>query len=120
MILRQVAVLESHGRRWARPPSLPRLDRERRQRTGPKGEPLYTPAVQFTSRARGDRFSGDVLATLEAAGIDAFDANEGGGRWPWSTTRSASRPRATACCRCTRKPAAALTHRAGGHGDRAG
>ena len=64
--LRGVLVFEAHGKRWATPPGIPVLDRERRQIITPQGKPDYKACVTFHTKEIGALFSQKVLEALSA------------------------------------------------------
>jgi hypothetical protein len=52
---------------WAAMPSKAQLDRERRQKVGADGKPLFAPVCEWRTRALGDRFSAAVVDLVRAA-----------------------------------------------------
>jgi hypothetical protein len=68
LIVAEVAVHNSNGRRWASMPSRPLLladgTHKRDERTG---KPAYVPLLSWADRETGDSFSEGVIAAIEAA-----------------------------------------------------
>jgi hypothetical protein len=68
--MHDVAIHESHGKRWASPPARPRLDSSGRQQVGENGKSLWQPIIEFDSRAVRDQWSDGVIGAL----VQAFPA----------------------------------------------
>jgi len=64
MIIRDVSIHESHGKRWAATPSKPLIDSERRQ-VIKAGKPAYVPVVEFVDADTRRRWSDQVLAAVD-------------------------------------------------------
>jgi hypothetical protein len=63
--IREIMILKSNGKRWAAMPSLPRLDKDKKQMIGENGKPLYNFILEWRDRSMGDRFSQAVLDALD-------------------------------------------------------
>jgi hypothetical protein len=75
--LHDLAIFVGDRGPWASLPEKPVLDRERRQKIGPDGKPIFTPVGDWRSRELSNRFSDAVLALIRAERPGALD--EGGG-----------------------------------------
>jgi DNA-binding cell septation regulator SpoVG len=51
MVIHDVMVLESNGKRWVNLPSKPQLDKDKNPRKDEAGKPIYTPIVSIPDRA---------------------------------------------------------------------
>ena len=65
MIISDVAVHCSHGRRWAQPPAKAQLDKDGIAKRDEKGKVAYVPVIEWTDRDASDRFSEAVIAAVE-------------------------------------------------------
>lgn len=65
LIMNDVAVHCSHGKRWAQLPSKPLLDREGNPKREASGKLTYVPILEWTDREASDRFSEAVIAAVE-------------------------------------------------------
>jgi hypothetical protein len=66
LILHDVMLLESNGKRWVNLPSKQQLDASKNPRRGDNGKPLYTPVVSIPDRARRDLFNVQALEAIDA------------------------------------------------------
>jgi hypothetical protein len=71
-----VAVFESHGKRWCGLPGRPQLDKDGAVRRDERGKAQYTPVIQFLDRDTSDAFSERVIEALHEAYPHAFDELE--------------------------------------------
>ena len=55
-----------NGRCWASFPSKPVLAPDGTVKKGDNGKPMYTPIIEWDSKAAADRFSASVIGALEA------------------------------------------------------
>ena len=65
LIMSDVAVHCSHGRRWAQAPAKPQLDRDGIAKRDPTGKVAYVPVIEWADREAADRFSEAVIAAVE-------------------------------------------------------
>jgi hypothetical protein len=77
LVLCDITVHESHGKRWVAPAGIPVLDADRRRRQRPDGRGGYRPSARFAHSDARERFKMAVLAALEDAGVGPFDEPEG-------------------------------------------
>jgi len=77
MILHDVALLETHGRFWATPPSKPSLNRGGVHMRDAAGKGQYTPVISFNTKDRRDAFSAMVIAALREQRPEAFQQSGG-------------------------------------------
>ena len=67
LIMRDVAVHCSHGKRWASPPSKPILGTDGMQKKDEKtGKAAFVPIIEWADRETSDSFSEGVIAAVEA------------------------------------------------------
>jgi hypothetical protein len=71
VIFHDVGLYQKDGERWALPPSKPILGRDGTQ-IKRAGKPAYQPVVSFVSKEARDRFSGAIVAAVEASHPEAF------------------------------------------------
>jgi hypothetical protein len=64
MVLKDVAVHQKNGSRWAQPPAKPQLNRDGAVIRNEAGKIQYMPIVEFGSRASRDEFSQAVVRAL--------------------------------------------------------
>jgi hypothetical protein len=74
LILRDVAVHEKDGRRWAQLPSRPQL-KDGKAITDAAGKVQYFPTASFESREVADAFSAAVIAAVLKREPNAFTAD---------------------------------------------
>jgi hypothetical protein len=76
MIVHDVAVHNSGGRRWAQLPAKPQVDASGVAKRDDRGKILYTPLVEWADRETADRFSESVISAVEELnpGATAADA----------------------------------------------
>ena len=65
LIISDVAVHCSHGKRWAQLPSKPQLDRDGNPKRNEAGKIAYVPILEWTDRDAADRFSEAVIGAVE-------------------------------------------------------
>jgi hypothetical protein len=65
LVIRDVMIHESHGKRWAAMPSKPLLDEQKRQKTDAAGKAQYAFILEWRSRDLSDGFSRAVIAALD-------------------------------------------------------
>lgn len=83
LLVRDVAVHEKAGRRWAQLPAKPQI-RDGAAVVGPDGRVTYFPMLEFDSRPRRDAFSNAVCVAILARDPKAF---AGGAERPQSSQR---------------------------------
>ena len=71
VIFHDVGIYGKDGTRWASPPSKPMLGRDGAQ-IKRDGKPRWTPVVSFAAKEVRDKFSGAIIAAIEAAHPEAF------------------------------------------------
>lgn len=64
LILRDVTVHASHGRRWASPPSKPMIQ-DGRAMMDDRGKIKYSPVIEWADKDARDAFSEGVLEAIE-------------------------------------------------------
>lgn len=74
LIISDVALHASHGKRWAQPPSKPQIDRDGNTKRDEKGKVAYVPVVELASREAYDLFSEAVIAAVEREHPGATDS----------------------------------------------
>jgi len=67
LVIKDVTVHASHGKRWASLPSKPLVDKDGNAQRGQDGKIRYVPMLEWPSRDVSDRFSEAVVAAIEAA-----------------------------------------------------
>ena len=67
LVLKDVAVLTAHGRRWARLPDKPLMDGQNRHRRDARGKAEYATMAEWVNRDSEDRFAANVLAAIDRA-----------------------------------------------------
>src|SRR3954470_2718227 len=65
LVINDVPVLASNGRRWASLPGRPVLAQDGQPKRDERGKPVYAPFAEWTDRASRDRFSDGVIAAVE-------------------------------------------------------
>ncbi|MCX7178014.1 MAG: hypothetical protein NTX56_04325 [Proteobacteria bacterium] len=65
LIISDVAVHCSNGRKWAQPPSKPVLNSEGVAVKDDRGKMKYIPMIEWADRDAADRFSEGVIAAVE-------------------------------------------------------
>lgn len=65
MIINDVAVHCSHGRRWAQLPAKPLVLSDGQVKRDQNGKMTYVPLVEWTDREASDRFSEAVISAVE-------------------------------------------------------
>ncbi len=65
LIIKDVTVHASHGKRWAGLPGKPLIDAEGKAKRGQNGKPTYVPVMEWASKDAADRFSEAVIAAVE-------------------------------------------------------
>lgn len=75
LIISDIAVHCSHGKRWAQLPSKPQIDREGLPKRDERGKILYVPILEWTDRLASDRFSQAVIAAIERENPGATEAD---------------------------------------------
>ena len=65
LIIGDVAVHCSNGKRWAQLPSKPQIDRDGHAMKDDRGKVKYVPMLEWTDKATADRFSEAVVAAVE-------------------------------------------------------
>jgi hypothetical protein len=66
MVIHDVMLLESNGKRWVNLPSKPQLDKDKNPRMGDNGKPLYTPIISIPDRDRRELFNNTALNAIDA------------------------------------------------------
>ena len=67
LILRDVMVHASNGKRWVSMPSKPQIGQDGLQKKDPTtGKPMYTPILEWADRETADSFSEGVIQAVEA------------------------------------------------------
>jgi hypothetical protein len=77
LVIYEIPVLTSHGKRWASLPSKPVLDRDGKH-VETNGKKQYVPILEWRSRELSDAFSTRIVELVRATHPDAFDGGEGG------------------------------------------
>jgi hypothetical protein len=67
LIIHDVPVLTSNGKRWASLPSKPMVDRDGSAMLDAKGKQRYVPVLEWDTREASDRFSATVVAAVRLA-----------------------------------------------------
>lgn len=67
LVINDVTVMASHGRRWAGMPGKPQINRDGVVLRDDKGKIKYSPVVEWLDKASADSFSEGVIAAVEAA-----------------------------------------------------
>lgn len=67
LVINDVTILASHGRRWAGMPGKPQINRDGVVLKDDKGKVRYSPVVEWADKASADAFSESVIAAVEAA-----------------------------------------------------
>ena len=65
LVIRDVTVHTSNGKRWASLPSKPITNADGTPKMGDNGKPIYVPIVEWANRDSSDRFSEAVVAAVE-------------------------------------------------------
>jgi len=65
MVMRDVAVHCSSGKRWAQAPSKPVIDREGLAKKDDRGKIQYVPVIEWADRETADSFSEGVIEAVE-------------------------------------------------------
>jgi hypothetical protein len=68
-----VAVFQSHGKRWCGLPGKPQIDKDGQARRDDRSKIQYAPVLQFLDRDTSAAFSDRVIAALLATHPHAFD-----------------------------------------------
>jgi hypothetical protein len=77
LIIRDVTVHCSHGRRWAGMPGKPLLQADGSAKRGQNGKPTYVPVMEWASKEAADRFSDAVIAAIEREHPGATEGDYG-------------------------------------------
>jgi hypothetical protein len=64
LLIKDVTVHASNGKRWAGLPAKPRIASGGEVMKDDKGKILYTPVMEWTNRETADRFSNAVIAAV--------------------------------------------------------
>jgi hypothetical protein len=64
MVLKDIAVHEKGGSRWAAPPARPQLSKDGAAIKDAAGKIQYSPIIEFASREARDRFSAAVISAV--------------------------------------------------------
>jgi hypothetical protein len=72
VIFHDVGIYKKDGKAWANPSGKPMLSRDGMQMRGRDGKALWVPVVSFASKDVRDRFSGCIVAAIEATHPEAF------------------------------------------------
>jgi hypothetical protein len=72
LTIKEVAIHEKNGSRWAAPPAKPQSRDGAVVKDATTGKVVYTPIVELGSREARDRFSAAVIAAVLARNRDAF------------------------------------------------
>lgn len=74
LLIKDVTVHASNGRRWTGLPAKPRIATGGEVMKDDKGKILYTPVMEWSSRETADRFSNAVIAAVEREHPGDLDA----------------------------------------------
>jgi hypothetical protein len=77
LIIRDVPVHCSHGKRWASMPSKPLLDSAGAALRDDRGKIKYAPLIEWADREASDRFSEGVIEAVERENPGATQADAG-------------------------------------------
>jgi len=65
LVIKDVTVHCSHGRRWAGLPGKPLLQSDGTAKLGSNGKPTYVPVMEWNTKDAADRFSEAVIEAVE-------------------------------------------------------
>jgi hypothetical protein len=74
LVIRDVAVMSSHGKYWASLPSKPMIDRDGVAMRDAAGRQRYSAFLEWTDRDASDRFSAAVIAAVRLHAPDDLAA----------------------------------------------
>jgi hypothetical protein len=66
LIISDVTVMASNGRKWAGLPSKPMINRDGQVMQDDRGKTRYSPILEWASKETADRFSKAVISAIEA------------------------------------------------------
>jgi hypothetical protein len=72
LVIKDVTLHSSNGRRWAGLPAKPRINAGGEVMKDDRGKILYTPVLEWANRETADRFSNGVIAAVEREHPDAL------------------------------------------------
>ena len=75
LIINDVAVHCSHGKRWAALPSKPLVTQDGAVKKDQNGKMTYVPLMEWTDRDASDRFSEGVIAAVERENPGATESD---------------------------------------------
>jgi hypothetical protein len=75
LVIKDVTLHSSNGRRWAGLPAKPRMSQGGEIMKDERGKVLYTPVLEWSNRETADRFSNAVIAAVEREHPGDLDAS---------------------------------------------
>ena len=80
LIIRDITIHCSSGRRWAGMPGKPLLQSDGTAKLGNNGKPTYVPVMEWATKDAADRFSEAVIAAVEREHPHATEGDYAGAR----------------------------------------
>lgn len=75
LLVKDIAVHNSYGKRWAQLPAKPIIDRDGHAKKNDQGKTQYVPVLEWTRRELADDFSNSVVEAIEREHPGATEAD---------------------------------------------